>query len=95
MSVNRLVELKGTTMAAFRDWVQATNPAWLGELDRMPLAVALASSGETRYQRRWRDRIADGLILFANVYRAHGVLTALRVLMGAARGPLRRLVRGR
>ena len=94
-SVNRLVELKATTIAAFRDWVQATNPAWLSELDQMPLALALASSEETPYQRRWRDRIADGLILFANVYRAHGILTALRVLMGAARVPLRRLVRGR
>ena len=47
-SVNRLVELKATTIAAFRDWVQATNPAWLSELDRMPLALALARQGKSR-----------------------------------------------
>jgi hypothetical protein len=33
------------------------------------------------------------LILFANVYRAQGFPAASRVLMSAARGPLRRLLK--
>lgn len=94
LAVNRLIELKGTTRESFRDWVSATNPAWLSEVDQARWAVAAEGSGHP-LERGWRDRIADALILFANVYRAHGIFTALRVVMGAVRGPLTRLLQRR
>ncbi len=94
-AVGTLIRLKGTTLEEFRAWVQATSPAWLKELERTSLVGATGLPGPaTSSQRGWRDRIADGLILFANVYRAHGLLVALRVLASAARVPLTRMLKG-
>jgi hypothetical protein len=92
VAVDRMIELKGTTKQAFRDWVRATNPAWLPQFEPGAAPVAAPRPVATG-QRRWRDRIADGLILFANVYRAQGFLRAMRVLASAARGPLRGLLK--
>jgi hypothetical protein len=89
VAVNRMIELKGTTREAFRDWVRATNPAWLPQFEPGAVVAAVTASS----QRSWRDRVADALILFANVYRAQGFPAASRVLMSAARGPLRRLLK--
>jgi hypothetical protein len=90
LAVDRMVELKGTTRDSFRDWVRATNPAWLPHFE---LGAAIQTRLAAPSGRRWRDRIADGLILFANVYRAQGFAVAVRILTIAASGPLRRLVR--
>jgi hypothetical protein len=76
-AVKRLAELDDMSEAEFLSWVKDTNPAWLRELAPVsPEAAVIPVRQESR-----RDRTAERLHYFAELYRDRGGPGAMLVLV--------------